>query len=401
MLNGFTIRYLGLSPILSPGQLIRGLFIIFLLFDLFNKNKITKENKYIYMSIPFIFAALLLYIVRDGVFHQVPLEIISFTKPLFFLLLLHFVYTNQFYFVTNLDKIMKINLFIYTAAIFFSTITGVGLTAYEAFYSATKSFFYGQNVTSITGFTLCIFYSFKFREGGINFLFFSLSFLALFLSGGKIILLVPIISSFIYLYHNKRKNISSIIIKMGLLLGVIYTVFFATSLLINNQFTQRYFSRAFGEGMRKYEIRDEINIIPLKWYSYVSLGRAYRADKGINSLLLEPENLFFGYGISMRSTKVGYYYGKMAGAEMDIIDMVLDYGIIGLLLIYIPIIKALTNSFKKNAIFSIEIIAFLIFMYSSFAGHVLTTPMAGSLFALFLGVCGSEIKGNPPKPVFV
>ena len=83
LLNGFTIRYLGLNPGLSPGQLIRGLLIMLLIFELFKTNRITKENIYIFLFIFFFPAALLLFIVRDGLVHQIPLEVISFTKPLF------------------------------------------------------------------------------------------------------------------------------------------------------------------------------------------------------------------------------------------------------------------------------------------------------------------------------
>jgi len=398
LLNGFTIRYLGLSPILSPGQLIRGLLIILLLFDLFNKNKITKENKYIYMSIPFFISALLLYIIRDGELYQIPLEIISFTKPLFFLVLFHFVYTNRFYFASNLDKIMIINLFVYSSSIIISSITGIGIPTYTEFYTATKSFFYGNNVTSVTGLILCIYYSYKLSDRKINLFYYFVAFTALFLSGGKIILIVPPITIIIVLIKIKnkiKKTIYSFCLFFVFIIGV-----FNSPIFINNSFTQRYYTRAFREAFSYYD-RESINIAPLRLYSYASVGRAFSANTGLNNIFNEPENLFFGYGISMRSTKVGYYYGKMGGAEMDIIDMFLDYGIIGFLLIYIPIFKIIIPKVIQKDFSQKTMVVYLLFIYSSLAGHVLTTPMAGSLFALFLGVCGSEIKSNPSKPVFV
>ena len=184
-------------------------------------------------------------------------------------------------------------------------------------------------------------------------------------------------------------------------MGLVFMGIYGMSYLSNNLFTQRYYSRAFGEGYRKYEERSVINIIPLKWYSYVSLGRAYRADKGINKLLLEPENIFFGFGISLKSNKVGGDYGGMTSAEMDFIDMFLDYGIIGFLLIYIPIFKIMWPLLKRRDLSVNAMLVYLLFIYSSLAGHVLTTPMAGSLFALFLGVCGSGIKDKTQKHIFV
>ncbi len=342
------------------------------------------------MFILFFPAALCIYIVRDGVFHKIILEVISFSKPLFFLLLFHFVYIHRVYFKKKLDKIILITLFTYSIPIFFSSFTGIGLYVYEAFYSATKSFFYGNNVTSITGLTLSIYYAYKLRTGKINYLYYSLAFVALFLSGGKIILTVPLLTLLIYLYTGNSSRLRMVVISFGLL--VVSTLFisgaFSPGFFINNSFTNRYFTRAFREGLTEYDIRQRINILPLRLYSYASITRASRANNAINQILREPENIFFGYGIYIDSQISGNKYT----VEMDIIDMLYYYGIIGFLLIYIPIFKIIIPLIIRRNTGMNAMVIYLIFIYSSLAGHVLTTPMAGSLFALFLGL-GSNFRG--------
>jgi hypothetical protein len=395
LLNGFIIRYLGLSPVLSPGQLARGVLTIMLLIVLVYRNRITKQNKYIYMFILFFPAALCTYIARDGILSKIVPEVISFSKPLFFLLLLHFVYLHRTYYNRNLDKIIFCNLFIYSVPIFFSSITGIGLSPYDSFYSATKSFFYGNNVTSIIGFILSIYYAYKFRTGKINYLYFSFAFTALYFSGGKIILAVPLLTLLIYMFTgntNKLKNIVT-----ALILFFISTLFIIgalnTEIFINNSFTQKYFSRTFHEALRNYERRDEINIIPLKWYSYASVTRASRANVAINQIFSNPESIFFGYGVFKGTNNTASHYT----AEMDMVDMFYYYGLIGFLLIYIPIFKIIVPLLIRRNINMRTMMIYLIFLYSCLAGHVLTTPTAGSLFALFLGICGSERNYKPSK----
>jgi len=323
------------------------------------------------------------------------IEIIWFAKPLFFLLLLDVVYRNKYFFREKLSSIMKINLFIYVMPIIFSFITGVGLSNYDEFYVSTKSFFYGNNVTSITGFTLCIYFAYQLKSSKVNYIYFILAFISLFISGGKIILLVPFLTLLIYVYNKKRNNIRSILIgSVFLLLTSLFMIgFLDSSIFINNVFTQKYYSRTFKEGLSVINARQNINIIPLNWYSYASYSRATRANTGLNAIIDNPINLFFGYGTSMTSKIVGGRYDKVGNSEMDFIDIFLTYGILGSLLIYIPIIKIIFPLLFKREFGVIAMIIYLLFIYSSLAGHVITAPMAGSLFALFLGL-GGNLKNN-------
>ncbi len=392
LLNGFVIRYLGLSPALSPGQLVRGMLTLLLLIDLLNSRRITKDNKYIYMFLAFIPAALCIFVLRDGVISKIPNEIIALLRPLFFLLVLHFVNQHRIYYRQNIESILLVNLVIYSGAIILSASTGIGNTNYEGFYVATKSFFYGNNVTSITGFTLTIYYAFKFRIGKIYYFYYFLAFLALYLSGGKIILAVPFLTLLIYLYSGNSSGLKKISISVGLvIISVIFVIgVFDPKVFINNPMTQKYYSRAFREAFTDYDMRQNIGILPLRLYSYVSFSRAYRANELINLILDEPENIFFGRGVYRDTPNSANHYTS----EMDLIDMFYYYGIIGLLIIFIPVFKIMFPLIKRMEIGRNSMIMYMLFIYSFFAGHVIPAPMAGSLFALFLGIASTSNERN-------
>ena len=88
----------------------------------------------------------------------------------------------------------------------------------------------------------------------------------------------------------------------------------------------------------------------------------------------------------MRSEKVGEDYAGRTGSEMDFIDIFLDFGIIGFFLVYIPILRTIFPLIWRLSTTMNAMMIYFIFLYSSLAGHVITAPMGGALFALFLGL---------------
>ena len=69
------------------------------------------------------------------------------------------------------------------------------------------------------------------------------------------------------------------------------------SIFINNNFTQKYYSRAFNELFSDNSKRSEMYFTPLRWYSYVSSTRAVHANYGLKTIINDPINIYFGYGI--------------------------------------------------------------------------------------------------------
>ena len=125
LLNGFVLKYLGIEPIMSPGQIIRGLLTVLLLTEILVNNVANKDNKHIYLFGLFAPLSILIYFLRDNIASAIPLEIIAIIKPLFFLLLFHQVAMNYDYFKLKTNQILFSNMIVFTTFIIGSFVSGV------------------------------------------------------------------------------------------------------------------------------------------------------------------------------------------------------------------------------------------------------------------------------------
>ena len=204
----------------------------------------------------------------------------------------------------------------------------------------TNSFFYANNTTAIMGLILSIYYSYQLIDKRSSIIPLSLAIIAMFLSGTKTIILMPFIFGYVLTFKViKNKLFKWITIPTSIILIIlgIFSIKNATY-FVNNIIFNKYESRVYQSSKWSSIERDKITNPFLKYYSYISGGRSLRADRGLMNLYNEPENMFFGYGFSMLSEKVGHNYASRSGSEMDVIDLLLRYGILGSLCIYMPII---------------------------------------------------------------
>ena len=403
LVNGYLLTIAPNQIPISIGQIIRGLFTIIFFIELLAKRKINKHNQYIFYFLALSPLMVIIYYIRDSRISSIPIEIIALMRPLFFLLLINLVITNYDYFKSRIEKILTINLLIFSSAIISGYIFGIAVDNYKIYYKASKGLFYAANSTAIVGLTFCIYFTYMTKRGLIYIFYSALAVIALFLSGSMIILIYPI---FLF-YFLSYKIYNSLFLKTLNTLLIIITISLFLSgklnsmLFINNSLFNKYQARVLNS-VNFFNKHSEINIIPLRWYSYVSGLRAIRANTGINNIFNEPENIAFGFGSAMRSEKVGMRYAGKTGSEMDFIDVFLDYGIIGFLFIYIPILRILFPILLKLDTNKNAMIIYFIFLYSCFAGHVITAPMGSTLFALFLGIeYGNQliIKEKKFKPL--
>jgi len=386
LINGFLLKELSIDFPISFGQLIRGILTFLLLIDVFKNKKITDSNKFSLLFIiltPFI---IIIYFLNDLSFKAITLNILEISKVVFFLLLLDNIVKNSSFYMKKINSIFMINLYIFSLSIILSFIFGIGIDAYKNYYVSNKSYFYASNATAVIGFTMCIYFTYMAKIKYKHIFNLLLVITAFIISGSKIILLYPLFM--IYFFYNEFLNefkykILTILV-VPLLLSLFFTNFFDPNIFIKNILVERYQERTL-HSINMFKKHEQIDIEPLKWYSYVSGIRAYRADRGIKEIFSNPTNLFFGFGTAMKSKVIGMKYGGQSGSEMDFIDIFLNFGIIGFLLVVIPIMKLI---FPLILNFNTNFLAtsiYFIFLYSFFAGHVITSPMAGSIFALLLG----------------
>ena len=399
LINGFLLDAINNQLPITLGQIVRGILTGILILELFSIKKITKNNRHIIILFLIAPIIIVLFCIRDGSFNIIPIELIALFKPLFFLLLLHQVINNRNYFKQHLNKIMIVNLLVYSGSIILSDIFGTGINAYSTYYDANKSFFYASNAIAVIGFSFTIYFTYQLKKGFINFIYLILSIVSLFITGSMIVLVYPLFILFFITYKvNKQlwyKTLATSLILITIVLFISGTL--NSILFIDNALFLKYQDRAL-HSINFFDKHSTINITPLRWYSYVSGTRAIRANEGLNNIINEPSSLMIGYGNAMRSFKVGEGYAGKEGSEMDFIDIFLDYGLIGFLLIYLPIIKIIFPLIYRLKTNMNAIIIYFIFLYSCLAGHVMTAPMGAALFALFLGLAfdDSQLKTNYP-----
>ena len=386
LINGILLNSFGGEMPLSFGQLVRGIFTILLLFDII-ASRILNNNKHIIYLLFITPITMILYCFRDGTFKALPLELVALIKPLFFLLLLNQVVQNFKYFNKHLNKIIIANLLFYSGTIILSYVLGTGINAYSTYYDANKSFFYASNTTAVIGFSFSIYFTYQLKYGFTNLFFLILALTALFISGSMIVLVYPLFLLYFLAYKIINKTFYKLITTTIMILAVVLFITGALNsiMFIDNALFLRYQDRAL-HSINYFDKHSTINITPLRWYSYVSANRALRANTGLNNIINEPSSLAIGFGNAMRSEKVGEDYAGRTGSEMDFIDIFLDYGIIGFLLIYIPILRTIFPLIWRLSTTMNAMMIYFIFLYSSLAGHVITAPMGGALFALFLGL---------------
>ncbi|MBT7901939.1 MAG: hypothetical protein HN601_13460, partial [Candidatus Marinimicrobia bacterium] len=183
LLNGFVLKYLGIEPAISPGQIVRGVITLFLALEILLRKTANQQNKHIYLFGFFAPISILFYYLRDHAISAIPLEIIAIIKPLFFLLLFHQVSMNYSFYKSKVDQILFSNMIVFTTFIIGSFVTGVGVNAYSGYYESSKSFFYGANPTAILGFVLSIYYTYQIKEKSINLIYLLAILISLYLSG--------------------------------------------------------------------------------------------------------------------------------------------------------------------------------------------------------------------------
>ena len=366
-----------------------------LIYEIIASHIVNNYNKHIIYLLFITPVTIILYCFRDGSFKAFPLELVALIKPLFFLLLLYQVIKNYEYFNKHLNNILITNLLVYSGAIIISYVSGTGINAYATYYDANKSFFYASNATAVIGFSFTIYFTYKLKEGIMNSFYLALAVMALFISGSMLVLVYPFFLLYFLAYKLINKSFYKIITTsvMVMTIALFITGALNSIVFIDNALFLKYQDRAF-HSINFFDKHSKINITPLRWYSYVSGLRAIRANTGLNNIINEPPSLTIGYGTAMRSKKVGEDYAGRTGSEMDFIDIFLDYGIIGFLLIYIPILNTIFPLiWRINTELNAMVIYFM-FLYSSLAGHVITAPMGGALFALFLGIEYGKLVQN-------
>ena len=285
------------------------------------------------------------------------------------------------YVSNKMNSIIITNSLIFSFSIMVSYFTGFGLEGYEAYYESSKGFFYGSNPVGLLGLIFLIYLTFynssKNKTKNIFMIFLVLS--VLYISGSKTLLLYAVIMVFFALY--KLLTLKSL--KLNLLIAFsflsIVMLIYENKSIKESIWTNRYEKRIVSSYLQ-FQKQNITMPILFDAYAYITPGRAVDAYEAMKYLNQHLEKVVFGTGHYFKTYKL---WGYKNSIESDLFDTIVIFGIVGFLIILFPLVYIITRTQGPG---KFRILIIIILLYGIVAGHVLYSPMASGMFALFCGV---------------
>lgn len=355
---------------LTVGTILRGLFMLFMIYySVFINKKNTKRN-IIFLSLIFIYLILFLTQVAltDG---SILYEIKVFFKTFYFLVL--------GVTISNIEKPVDIKYYIicfttYLLLVFIPNILDIGFNSYEIAKVGQVGWFNSANEISVilSILTPLLIMYLSHNKNKVLISIYTIIILVTFFSiGTKVPILSLAIIGVIYIFYFiykfiKEKNIKKLTViacTIVLLTGTITIFLQKTSFYKNIEIHLNYL-----EVDNILDIFTDIELI-----DHFLLGsRLKLSNNNFNEFKTSNiTNIFLGIGAEHRQS------------EMDFFDILINYGLIGsLIILTILIILIVTEKpkYKLNTFISL----LLLFMISFLSGHVLVSPAVSIFIPLLL-----------------
>ena len=380
ILTSFNIRY-NILPI-SIGVIIRGFFLLyaFICTIIYNKNK--KLIIY-YISLLIFFAIFTLTKTTGNIeTHSLINEIKIFLKFWYFPIVLIFLNT----FDTDKDKLnkaIKINSLIYILGIIIPLITNTSFNSYAEYsdlYDGVVGWFYSANeIGAILAANLILLYlTLNEKQNNLfSIILIIFNIFTLTLIGTKVALFsIIIITVSIFLIHLMKREKEKKFKDLKLLKTSLILLIISAGLILLSTTSYDIFRR-FNSNHTKVE-----------YDSFIS-----RILSGRDISLLKTCDVFKNKNIVHKLFGIGFTNNtnKLRSIEMDIFDIFFGYGLIGLILYFIPLIYYIIEFIKNNKIFNTCNLtcilgALLLLLISTLSGHTLSAPAASIYLALFISL---------------
>ena len=408
LLTSLSTRFLDFP--ITIGIVVKGLSLVFVLYYmLFHGQGKYRKYTIAYLIGILLFAAIYFLTKPDiwsisGLFE----EIINAFKYLYFPIMtpcLYILFHNLDVKARLIKYIITINCFSYTALMLIPYFTGTGFSSYEWNFGGTTGWFYAANEIGaiLSVLSICIFdlmdNNKKWKILLAAPIIYSVSIMGTKVSYIGIIASVMVSILIFILSHKKNRYV----LPSSLL--AILLVCCVSSVAIENMDTLAGMdplppSSTEIETEVSTEVEDPLEHIPQTTIDYIRSHQLLSVVNRItsNRLLYFMENwkpyvgggittILFGLGWAPR-TNIDYTYYKQL-VEIDILDILLHYGIIGFLVYFIPFVYLaykLIRNIKKVSISSYAyILATLLGLgISCIAGHVLGAPSVSIYLALLI-----------------
>lgn len=403
IITSFCIRYTSLS--ITPSLITRGVFLILCVMYTINK----KELKYRKANIIFYIISFIYFIIYMGVrisylnINSIIYEVSSFFKfwyyPVILLFLINVIVSKKI----DTAKIMKsldINLLIYSLGIIIPKLTNTAFSSYQNGKAGVIGWFYAANEI---GAIISILFGIQFldirkEENYLKkYILTILAIISLSLIGTKVVtfslIIIVAIALIISLLKNKF-NIKSKNLIFTIIVFIISLLVVFNSSTINNVFNRIPINISQNNNSNN---KPHTNITgssskPKEKKTFISTVLSGR-DKFLKNTYEEYKkapltNKLIGLGFVNKNNETN----KLI--EMDIFDIIFCYGIIGLLILIVPIIVIIFIIMKnmiKNKIISHDIIMCILLIgltigVSTLAGHVLGAPAASLYLAILIAI---------------
>lgn len=385
ILSSFNNRF-GLLPF-SPGVIIRGIVLVYVIIYIFFNKDINKEKrkKYIKYFILLLSFTIIFFINRilNGIdIKSLVLEVISFSKYWYFPITILFMNSYKFD-NKKLTLALKISTILYTSGIIIPMLTHTSFKSYITDYHGIIGWFYSANeIGGLLSINLVLLYlNLKNNNEKIYVFLILLNNYCLTLLGTKVslfaLVIVAVLTLILFIITKGLKSKEAKYASFILVASLLIIIFSSTSydvlrrLNINIPFLMKEEPK---QEVRLLSGRDDL------------LSHAYLEYKNTS-----VQNKLFGMGFLENS--------KYRIVEMDMFDILFGYGIIGLIIYFIPLIYYFLAVLKRYIKLTLHnLICFmgvgLLLSIAFISGHTLSAPSVSFYVSMCLGLIKKQSSTN-------
>ena len=356
LLTSISINYLHLT--ISVGIVVRSLFLVLIIYYYVFIRKISKKQLMYLLGILVFSLSFIIFIYLSK--EPMGSNIVSLIKYLYFIILLILIDSKDL-------KISKRNLFyialIYILLIFVPRMLSFDFNSYrEGNIGSVGIFNSGNEINAILIFLLPIYLTNLLKEQSLAYrlIFFAVMAYVSLLTGTKVLLFFFLLITLIKILpeakklSNKAKIVS--LIGVGITCALLVILIPKTNFYHNIVLSLEYNNINSFKDIFSYNFLN--NVIFHERLTFLVNNFNIYINSGIRSIL-------FGIGLTSNSI-------LLKEVEMDLYDILITFGIIGTLLLVIPVIKYLISLNKQDKDLIIGTIFLLI--VSIISGHVLLSP---------------------------
>lgn len=399
----------------TPGMIIKGLTILYIVYYILfkTKNKIKKPSLIYLGLIVLFFIGYILFkfniFTKSSIFSELKYALRYFYYPIIFIGVIN-IFSDQKVGKEIIKKVITINALTYSALLLIPYLTGFSFNSYDnTSFSGSVGLFYAANEISAIMSALGISIYFLLEKNSIKYLLLCLPIIfSTTIIGTKVSLLGIIISTIISVlfYIFKEKNVKSILYSL-IIVGALVS-FVAISPAKHNYESLEDMHDSSSNVSEKteedkiykyrsiYDFTDNKQIA--KFIRTITNGRDGALFKNY-SIFLTSNTSDKLFGLSWTTRENINYITDRKLIEIDIMDILFHYGMIGFIIYFLPLLYIIFLLFKNIKKLSLDSIVYILTIFlllgiSLMAGHVFSSPSVTIFLVLFMMLFIYEVKGK-------